>query len=629
MSRKIEGSNMIDETIIGSNSNYLDKISENHYRLNLRDSDFYLNLERINADIMKVEIVKQLPDKFELYATTNIIKIEDLQKEIRKKSGIIRETLDQLVDTGKIGITYDEIKLDLYKTTGLLMETWYDTTFSPNNENNTYNIEWGTEIQQKLQPFGLHENKQTILTELFWAKVKGAQTPKPFVVMSIKGREDREKREEISIYRDNGKYSFNEDITLPKYTEKWLLENTTVKKIIEFDGNIKIVANEILNQILDAIDEKLWIENIGHKKTLAYWLFGTYFYDIFDCYPIAYNYGTRGTGKTRAGAITEEIAYHGNMDLDVTKADLFRTKGELKPTMIIDENEEMSKRQAGQRENILNGSYSKRGGKPSRRRRVEQENTVVYVRDNWDIYSPTMLCSINPIFSEATLSRTLVFTMFQANRNYSPTRENEFKDIRQLLYLCRFKAWSEIKEIYDSIKLDPIKGFEARESEIWSPIFAIMEYLGRKEHDYSHLMTFARQNNQYKRTQDKIDGRRYNIVKSIAFILNGPNWKREQDGNVEILLKDITEKVNLLEGNTGRDQVRGKAISSDLQKFRFTVKTTEPSLHPILRTTTYKINLILFQEECNMLFGMTPEEIATMDIDQDVSYEKVDWLQNN
>ena len=282
---------------------------------------------------------------------------------------------------------------------------------------------------------------------------------------------------EIKPFFFSGDYKFNTDIQSPPYTQEWLV-NPKIFKNIENPVNPDIgkdIFTELYNII---IPNHLWMAKEGERKTLAYWIMASYFYDVFDAFPIGHGWGFYASGKSRLGMLIVALAYHGMFGINITSADLFRTKEEFKPTLVIDENEENLREVVTIKDDMINGSYVRGGGSVSRRREVKTTFGTVFVRDTFDLYSPTFFCSINPMRTPASRSRTITFPMLKKDIAVPIAERRLYKHVIDALYEYRFKMWLEARNLYEKMNVKGIENVKGRYHELWLPIFVLMRMIG-------------------------------------------------------------------------------------------------------------------------------------------------------
>ena len=420
---------------------------------------------------------------------------------------------DSLPDAG------NEIKNRLLRTGTEIYQMW-----SKNASISTMMTgmpDFDAKLPKKIPLFGfVMDEKTKTLTEGFWAMYNGE--PELFVYLNqvnteLKTDLTEEITEKIEIkpFFFSGDYKFNTDIQAPPYTAEWLATPKIFKNIenpINTDIGKDIFA-ELYNII---IPNHLWMATEGEKKTLAYWIMASYLYDVFDAFPIGHGWGFYGSGKSRLGMFIVALAYHGTFGINITGSDLFRSKEEFKPTLVIDENEENLREVVTIKDDMINGSYVRGGGSVSRRREVKTTLGTVFVRDTFDLYSPTFFCSINPMRTPASRSRTITFPMLKKDVSVPITERRLYKNVIDALYEYRFKMWLEARNIYEKMNIEGIENVRGRDHELWLPIFVIMKMIGRWDEDVEDIYEFIEWNKQYKLDSDMVDEERPTLYAAIA-----------------------------------------------------------------------------------------------------------------
>lgn len=638
-------------------NNYLD-ISE---YLDFRDGVLYIHLNDIDEE-------KPIGDNNPVYYVT----VECTGKKFILKFIVGYSNEPLVTDTA----TIDELRAKLFNTrVGGIFDAIRNEEINETEENITKRInrgiswivdkknwqgaestgqpDWNKNLPLKFPIFGFTEDgEKWILTEAFWSVPKGFTDPCLYVlkIESLpefgKDRRERSLRSHICIRFDNN-ISFDQSILPPSLREKWMISRQTVKEYI--DG-VNIEPSKIFDELYsDIIPKHLWIENDGARKTLSYWSLGTYFYDVFDAYPLLHFFGFYGSGKTRGGLLMDAISYHGTLVSDLSSADLFRTKEEHKPTMIIDENEQNKRVFATLRDELINSSYVRGGGRVGRRREMKTEHGRQYVRDVFRLYAPTSMCSISPITTAQQRSRVITITMIKKSFNPPEARREHYKDFQRNCYLFRLYNWYRMREIYLELKDKGIskdgESLDARFQEVWLPIFTLMKYLGREKEDFDDIFNFAKNNIDKIIEMDAFDEIRQTLYRAIAKIyveaLKYPEdkdnlnkdklikrWHRNPN-NIKWIFewerKDLVLVMQHVSGFTGyiNENINAKNISSYLMALG-----CKSGNHPQSRRVTFKIDMRSFKKICYDHLRIDVEELGSYDYDKmveilDTTYSKV------
>jgi len=147
--------------------------------------------------------------------------------------------------------------------------------------------------------------------------------------------------------------------TFPSKELQTLMQPQTVQML---ESKAKIEPNTIDEAINKAFQTHL--EMPKAETTLAKrWIEGTYFYDVFDAYPIESILGVSESGKSRLCLLNLALSYHAEGLIDPTEASIFRAKEEDRVTLVCDETEYLNNPHLYATLRILiNASYSKASG---------------------------------------------------------------------------------------------------------------------------------------------------------------------------------------------------------------------------------------------------------------------------
>jgi len=203
------------------------------------------------------------------------------------------------------------------------------------------------------------------------------------------------------------------------------------------------------------------------------YIIGTYFYDIFYCYPILIFYGDFETGKTRALKTVVWASHRGMLCVDPTPSSMFRTVDAYRPTFAIDEFTKLTE----DIQRIARASY-KKGEKVPRIEKIKKERFILSL---FEIFTPFVLATTEKI-QDMLLSRSIQITMRRAkdpNKERRDPEAEDFEEIREKLYLSRLTFAPRVYEA--SKKIDEMKlEIYGRDYEIWKPILTIAFTIGEK-----------------------------------------------------------------------------------------------------------------------------------------------------
>ena len=207
---------------------------------------------------------------------------------------------------------------------------------------------------------------------------------------------------------------------------------------------------------------------------LPLWCIGTYLFMAFESYPYVYLSGTKRTGKTRTIEIAAPLCFNSVMSASMSDAAMYRSTENDRCTIFHDEAARYSRKNRNdpsERLEIFNSGYKRSG---SVRRCVGDDS----VPTDFSTYSPKLLASIEGL-EQTSADRTITLHLLRARDEvpkFSHRRgEAAFQEIRDVLYVLALTHHTEISHIYAG--LETVKGLKDREDELWSPIFALAEFI--------------------------------------------------------------------------------------------------------------------------------------------------------
>ena len=303
-------------------------------------------------------------------------------------------------------------------------------------------------------------------------------------------------------------------------------------------------------QIEDIIRNHLFLETNEEYLVVKRWIEATYFYDIFDAFPILFINGLSGTGKSRLLEIIYMLSYHGKAMTEPTIAAFFRTISKFKPTLTIDEGEQISDNENLRR--VLNSCYTKSG---STIIRCVGDN---YIPTEFNFYGPVAIASINPLYY-VTQNRTIRIQMIDARQNYPHPNSYECDKIRDNLYQLRLKEPFKVREIYKTIDMNNI--VTARFEELFIPLFTIANLFGTQE-EWKVLADWAKKYEKDCRSSSINNSPEADILSAtiIAYeITNTDGW---------IYISTIT---NISNNQYGQNRFNPRTISGILRLLGFEI----------------------------------------------------------
>ncbi len=322
---------------------------------------------------------------------------------------------------------------------------------------------------------------------------------------------------------------------------RWSLES--IKNYLEADDRVPdLTPRELFEKIKKKYEENCFFKEPTWYKVNTLWDAGTYFFMLFDNFPIKEERGLQGTGKTKTMKVSKNISFNAtDIMINPSESTLFRETHDKRPTKYIDEAEKLFTFKKGQMESdnrveLINGSYSK-GSTIPRIEKVGNKFICVY----YQVYSPTRVGSINGLFG-ATESRTItqVHTRSLDNdpRGEKEPNENnpDWKILKDYLYLFGLKYWKQVEDSYRDDSLYKNLKLKKRDLQIWKPLLALANVVGKDW--FNEVLNFAEKLSLQRKedflSEDSWDYRILSIIKEIL------------DSGIEIVRpKTIKEKYKV------------------------------------------------------------------------------------
>lgn len=221
---------------------------------------------------------------------------------------------------------------------------------------------------------------------------------------------------------------------------------------------------------LDYIDVRLY-------TFLSLWVIGTYFFPLFNAYPIVFLNGGSGTGKSKTIDVTEQLAFNAINTANISDASIYRIIQGTRATLLLDENEKISDpEEAKTLINLVLAGF-KKGAKVIR---LEKGKRNDFIPTKFEVHCPKMIANIKGIHEEALKNRCIPFitTPTQSNKsnNYPTGEEPEWQSIRNGLYILMMNHWREIRDAKKEIVASDF-GLNGYAFMLWQPILIIAKYL--------------------------------------------------------------------------------------------------------------------------------------------------------
>jgi len=314
----------------------------------------------------------------------------------------------------------------------------------------TWELNLDAKVPEQLEPCGFTGDT---LTESAWLPYQdkiGNVTLRPSIILTEKGNQP-EILDFMTQDRVKGVFPSQDLKTLMTPQAAQMITEETPIKPHDLDRQI----DEAFSKHLDMSDS----ERIICKR----WIEGTFFYDVFDAYPIQNILGVSESGKSRLCLLNLSLCYHAEPLIDPTEASIFRSKQEDKVSLIIDEAEYLNNPKLYATIRILlNASYSKHIGYVTRYDEIDGKR----IKRRFNLYSPMCISGIAGL-EGVTLSRAFRIVMKRVDKDYPKANPDTYTDLRNKLYVLRIRHAFEVHEAYQKMNISDI--VTARFEELFKP----------------------------------------------------------------------------------------------------------------------------------------------------------------
>lgn len=293
----------------------------------------------------------------------------------------------------------------------------------------------------------------------------------------------------------------------------------------------------------------------GLPLVLSLWSIATHLFGGFDTFPyLAVTSPTKRCGKSRVGELLEFVSANPENTVEISPAALFRLVHEKKPTLILEEAENLS----GKNEStealraILNAGYRK--GKKVRRSAKKNEDGSYQVEE-FETFCPKVIILIGnlpdtlsdrciPIRMKRRTKENLArFRFFSAQNEAAPVRD-------------KMAAWaaSNVNEVMDYYSKNDLLFISDREAELWLPLFSVLTVADPTR--LAELETAAMQLSDVKSANEPTE-RGIKLLADLRQIFAGPAGEAEHQTSQALL-----NSLRKIEESPWKDWGNGKGLSA-------------------------------------------------------------------
>lgn len=216
-------------------------------------------------------------------------------------------------------------------------------------------------------------------------------------------------------------------------------------------------------------------------KLLSLYVYGTYFYELFNEYPYLFLNGEKGSGKSTLDTILYLLCFDAKHAINITEASLYRLIAVEGGTMILDEMENLTSRKAAQDSvmaSVLKGGYAKAG-------LVYRYNTEKNVTESFCPYGPKIISNIfglEDIIGDRCIEiktyrlRPDDGVVLEDPKTYVSERMDIIRDLTSRCCLSALTHFKFLHSIFES-KVNKIKTTSPRASQLINPLLAVSRFV--------------------------------------------------------------------------------------------------------------------------------------------------------
>jgi hypothetical protein len=217
----------------------------------------------------------------------------------------------------------------------------------------------------------------------------------------------------------------------------------------------------------------------------THYILSTYIYELFTSMGYLFLSSDSGTGKTKWATIISLMSFNSINATNTTESAMFRIVEQAKGLLFIDDYDRIEEKKKAPIDQLLKVGY-KRNGKTCRTEKIGDN----YVPTFFDVYCPKLITNtegLDPITYSRCIPLHLIKTLTDKGRLDVKDSDLFWQQIRDLCYVWAFKNWRQVKEVYDTLKIDNLNN---RDLELVKPILAVAKVYS--EEDYNTCLEIVK-----------------------------------------------------------------------------------------------------------------------------------------
>ncbi len=376
-----------------------------------------------------------------------------------------------------------------------------------------------------------------------------------------------------------------------------LMSLDTAKELME--ENVEVDLKMVYESLRNKAKEYFFLRNPIEYDIIVLWIIGTYYFDIFNVFPILFVLGPSGCGKTRIIMFIAYTSRHGFLITNPTEANLPRIIEAFRPSLAIDDFDEIMQTHKPMVFSILKHTY-KNTVKIPRLDKVTKGSK--FILSLFRPFSPLSFNSTEPILDTQLLTRQIRLNVEKRDDMKFPTKDPDIyltQAERQLLYKARFIYAPRVYEIFSELD----SGLYGRFAEIWAPILTIAKLLSDDlfEAVKSYALRYVGDFYTGLYLEEKM------IIRALKKLLNNSNVVEVTASTILSCIKDILQEDDDLSEKEIDREWNTRKVGRILERLGIPLKRSKERLRIVTKETVNKLA---------QTFDVTDE------IDDDIGYTK-------
>lgn len=313
-----------------------------------------------------------------------------------------------------------------------------------------------------------------------------------------------------------------------------------------------VSTGDMYEMLLETWRKYIWLKHDEDYHILTAFTLGTYVHRLWMYFPYLWLHGNKASGKSTILEMLQALSFQGERASNISPAALFRLVDALRPTLLIDEAEQLANTKNPamiELSCLLNDGY-KKGGEV---KRVAGDRDAMRV-ESFEAYGPKVIASVRFIGS-VLASRTIRLDMVSPGKKklteikshkleFAKAFRKKFPEIRNKLYCWMFQHFDELKDIFDSTleRMAKIEQMDGRELELWAPLVSIGRLADEDKDLDAHcqLLKAWQRRNESRNLEDLTTQEK--VIWAIWIAIKGNRVNEDLDGYM--LKNDLVSAVN-------------------------------------------------------------------------------------